>query len=482
VDSKTRRGKSSARSKTFQSDSAAVLTRLPAAARSVWNFSDTGRILCDAPLTDLLRATATKSSWISITDAINEVKVTAWTRDVVLRYFQLCDLLHIAPDCIPGFPARYKLSSDWARNAYLADFHRRAHEITQEMDTETGDAILKVDWTKSAAARCKANFMLNIMTGSNKILVSVLTATPAPHEAEQALQELRRRGVTPRVVYVDDECCGAWPDIVSRVWPNCCVRLDALHALMRLTQTTASTQHPWHGKFCGMLSDALFTYDECVLERIHKAMARQRCGENLTRKQKCKYVPRSIQDARSIARDIEEVIAHFKHQTHCDMGPLVTASTDTAWENLRKHVIKGCLCDPPGVSLIGYDADDPLLIGGKTFPRIRTQRGTSALEGYHGHQKRWLGSLATHAPESGMALVADGNVRWNRQRSNEAFPEAERPASVFAPGLLQEARDLRRRLVEDYACDAMHTSNVCGSQPHFLIAASVRQDKKQGRH
>jgi len=434
------------RGKTFQADSASVLALLPDGVKCAFNFSDMGRILCDAPLADLLRTSATKLSWLSATDAINELKATAWTRDVVLRYHLLCELLNIAPGYVPAtLPAQHKLTRKWVRNLYLSDFQSRETEITRELQAETGDAVLKVDWTKSAAARCKTNFVLNVMTGANKVLASVLTATSAPHEAEQILWELQGRGVSPKVVYVDDECCGAWPGIVSRVWPGCCVRLDALHALMRLTKTTASTQHPWHGQFCGMLSDALFTYDKRVLERIHRAMARQRCAKNLTKNQKCKYVPRSIQDAPGIACSIEEVIAKFKEQAHSNMGVLVTASTDTEWNNLRTHVLKGCVCDPPGVDLNSYGENEPLLLGGEAFYPIRKQRGTSSLEGYHSHQKRWLGSLGTHAPEAGLALLTDGNLRWNRQRSNESLPEEEQTPPVFAPGLLQEAQHLQRR-------------------------------------
>jgi len=442
-----------------------VLARLPAAAKSAHNFSDTGRILCDAPLADLLRASATKSSWSSIIGTVNELKATAWTRDVVVRYLRICDLLAVAPSCAPeAIPAQSKLSSDWARNLYLGDFHKREQEITQELRVETGDDILKVDWTRGAAARCKAHFMLNLSTGANKILASVLTATSAPHDAEPALQDLCRRGVSPKVVYVDEECCGTWPEIINRLWPNCCVRLDPLHALMRLTRTTVSTQHPWHGKFCGMLSDALFEYSGSVRARIHKAMARQRRGEKLSRRQMCKYVPRNIRDAKQIAHNMERVIANFKEQAHCDMGVLVTAGTDMAWENLRKHVLKGCLCDPTGVDVESYEKYGPLVLGGRAFPRVRSHRGTSSLEGFHGHQKRWLGPLGTHAPESGMALVADGSVRWNRQRINESLPEAEHTPPVFAPGLLQEARDLQRQLSEstlgamkDRAC---HTARI----------------------
>ena len=58
-------------------------------------------------------------------------------------------------------------------------------------------------------------------------------------------------------------------------------------------------------------------------------------------------------------------------------------------------------------------------IGGEKFKRIRTLRGASALEGFHNHQKQWLGCLARHAADAGSALLADGAVRWNRKRRRD---------------------------------------------------------------
>ena len=432
---------------TFLADSEAAMALLPLPVQSAWNFSNMGRVLCDAPLADLLRSSATKSSWSSTTDTINELKATAWTRDVTLRYLRLCAFLQIAPVSMPTtHPAQHKLSSEWARNLYLFDFRTREKQVLRELEAETGDTVLKLDWTTHAAARCRANFLLNVMTGENKVLASVPTATSAPNEAEHVLWQLRGRGVRPKVAYVDDECCGAWAAIVGRVWPGCFVRLDALHAIMRLTKTTVSTQHPWHGQFCGMVSEALFTYDKCALQRLDKAMARQRRSRAPTKALKCKYVPRVIQDAEGIAHAIEEIIERFERKVHADKGTLLTPGTRCAWAHLRGHILRGCVCDPPGINLNIPDATEPLQIGGETYYRIRKLRGTSSLEGYHSHQKRWLGPLGRHAPDAAMALLSDGNLRWNRNRSNENLPEDERTPPIFAHGLLEEARHLHQRL------------------------------------
>ena len=127
------------------------------------------------------------------------------------------------------------------------------------------------------------------------------------------------------------------------------------------------------------------------------------------------------------------------------MGVLLTPSTITAWASLRQHVNAGCLCDPPGITrnLLG----EATVIGGEEFrPILRTMRGSSALEGFHAHQKQWLGPLGRHAAEAGRALLADGALRWNRRRRNEMAEEMSTLPLVFAGGLLQRVDHLHQRL------------------------------------
>ena len=108
--------------------------------------------------------------------------------------------------------------------------------------------------------------MINAMDSKRKILAFKLRCTSKPHEVEAVLQDLRNRGVELQVVYVDDECCGAWSDIVHAMWPGCYVHVDPMHAMRRLTQTTTSPQHPWHSEFCGTLSNAFYTFDADFLQ------------------------------------------------------------------------------------------------------------------------------------------------------------------------------------------------------------------------
>ena len=59
-------------------------------------------------------------------------------------------------------------------------------------------------------------------------------------------------------------------------------------------------------------------------------------------------------------------------------------------------------------------------IAGEQFRVVNSKRGSSCLEGFHTHQKSWLGASATHKSDIGMALLRDGAARWNRRRRAEA--------------------------------------------------------------
>ena len=86
--------------------------------------------------------------------------------------------------------------------------------------------------------------------------------------------------------------------------------------------------------------------------------------------------------------------------------------------SLKVHVLKDCLCDPCGCPIHKF-AEEAVTIDGEDFQRLRVLRGTSPLEGFHAHQKQWLGTFARHAEEAGQALLNDGAARWNRKRRSE---------------------------------------------------------------
>ena len=296
-------------------------------------------------------------------------------------------------------------------------------EVDADFTTEVGDDVLRLDWTCSAAVRCGGKHLLNALDGRGFVLTSKLTSNAKPLSANASIQELLCRGVRPSIAYVDDECCGSWLPVLQNAWPGIHVRLDVMHAMKRLTQTTTSTRHPCHGRFCAMLSKAFFASDEKVLQRLVGAWRREHGSIPLPRDIERKCVPRSIRTPTAIANDIDAVLQGFQHMSDSS-GPLLTKATHDAWFKLKQHVMKGCLSDPADVNVL--DSDHVVTIGGESFQTVQSLRGTSPVEGLHAHQKQWLGIFAQHAVDVGEALLKDGAERWNRaKREQRPFPNSE---------------------------------------------------------
>ena len=202
-----------------------------------------------------------------------------------------------------------------------------------------------------------------------------------------------------------------------------------MHAIRRLMRTTSSTQHPWHGRFGSALSNAIYTASEKAAEVGHSARCSVDAPGALSQNQRRQSAFRKIEDPQRIMSSIEAVLHSFK--TPCaQAGALLTEETYAAWQCLREHVAKGCLCDPSGVEL--NSCGDAETAGDSGQAWVRNARGSSALEGFHTHQKGWLGPLSRHSADAGVALLADGAQRWNRRiRSRQSL--AESCSSVYAP-------------------------------------------------
>ena len=404
--------------KTFVADAPDVLEQLPLSLAALHNLVDSGKIICEPTVLDFIRALATKTSWSGIAEALNELKGRSLQACLQPRGAGLDTAAYQDDWDDFELPATYRLSDGWVRNTYVKDGHRRQAGRAAELATEKGDDILMVDWTKDAAARSGGTWLFNAMDSKRRILAFKLTNTSKPKEVEDILGSLAERGASPDVIYVDDECCGSWKDIVGRIWPQCEVRLDPFHAMRRLSETTSSTQHPWHSEFCGKLSNAIYTYDREVRTALESARLRQKLSRHIPRQDLLKHVPKRVENPERIIAAISSLLAEYKSRCHGAAGPLLTIDTENAWKCLRRHVSQGCLCDPSNVNL-HESTGKQAVFGGEAFPILRSRRGSSALEGFHTHQKNWLGMLATHGKEAGTLLLEHGVAKWNRKRHRE---------------------------------------------------------------
>lgn len=400
--------------KTFLADAPSVLMQLPQLLSSWWQFVDTGRTLCDAYVASLIRNMALKTSWRGIADAMQEQRKTHWAENVLHRCSSLFDSMGLDRASQVEMPERISLTDQCIKNIFLADFKARDKDRNAEFAKEVGDDILRADWTNGAAARCGAKHLLNILDGAGRILWSQFTVHSKPSIAREIFERLAQRGVCPKVVYVDEECCGAWTSLLSEIWPSAHVRLDSMHAISRLTQTVTSTQHPLHSKFCSRLSAAIYSPDAMILERLNKAWARAGTCTPLPRIVQRQYVPRQIRNPDAIAKNLDAILKEFAQLSSSGSNPYFTDATHAAWASLKKHVLKGCLCDPDGVSLNRFGKN--VEIAGEYFPRVHSLRGTSPVEGLHAHQKEWLGTFGQHAPDVGSSLLTEGALRWNRNK------------------------------------------------------------------
>ena len=411
--------------KFFQADATEVLANLPSAIRSQWHFIKAGRALYDVAVADLIRSMATKSSWSALAVAINEIMSAAWAREVQTPYFHLCRAMGVEPMCTQSAcPMELQVTDKDVKNLYMTDFSIRHSCMQADFVKEVGDDVLRLDWSSSVATRCGGKHLLYICDGKGRVLVSKLTPTAKPHSAKALIDELHRRGVRPKVAYVDDECCGAWLPVLQTAWPDIHVRLDVMHAIARLTQTTASTHHPCHGRFCTMLSKAIHQPDEDMLQRLVVAWRREHGSNQIPKGIERKIVPRSIRTPSAIERNIDAILADQSLNSHI-YGPLLTGATQKSWSNLRGHVMKGCLSDPTNMKVA--EAGHMVTIGGDCFRVFQSLRGTSPVEGLHAHQKQWLGTFAQHTVDVGEALLRDGAERWNLAKS-------ERTPSVHSAG------------------------------------------------
>ena len=446
-----------------------AMTMLPKQLMAHHDLLDTKRRLCDRGLVDMVRALATRTSWGSIAETITEMKMSTWVLKTQQRYLMLCEHLGIFPIQTLIAPKSVFFQDSWVRDFFILDFNNRRSEIIQELGNACGGDVIRVDWTKSIASSCGSGYMFNVMGDDRMILASSTTRSGKPNEVEHVMLALKARGINPKVVYVDDECCGLWNKMLAAIWPTAVVRLDPLHAIWRLTRTTRSAQHPWHGAFCKAISNAIFAYDEKEVFRLMAARAKDGLARTLPRGAKSKYIPRVICDQKSILDSIDIIVEEFQKITHNQKGPLLTPATDDAWRNLRLHVAKGCLADPENVNMNVYNEKACVIIGGEQFKIIKTSRGSSALEGFHNHQKRWLGIGCRHSIESGLALITDGTLRWNRKRHNDATDSTNKIPLVFAGGTLRETNDLSRTLTGEYCfpgyklcVDGMSSMVTCG--------------------
>ena len=337
---------------TFCASEDGSIQMLPHYAQLAWTARHCrAGYLADDSVIEFIRASATRSTWTKVAAILNELRATKIAK-LNAKYMSLCDELGLeAVTNTNNALANAMLSNKWVADIYEADIAARRFDITSELLAEQPADIISVDWTHDAGARCSGKWMFNVTDANGKVLNSVVTATAAPAEVEPVMRELHLRGTKPRIIYVDCECCGAWRQIINKFWPDAHIVLDSFHAIRRLTQTTSSPKHPWHSRFCRLVSQAVFIEDSLVSSRFRKAMARSMLSQKASARLKAECVKRHIKASTDIEKCIDYALVEFENVAHEKFGPLLTPKTFAAWSALKIHIRNGCLRDPPDVEL-----------------------------------------------------------------------------------------------------------------------------------
>ena len=340
---------------TFCASEEAAIQMLPNYLQLAWTVRHCrAGNLADEIVIEFIRASAIRSTWTKVAAVLSELRATKIAK-LNAKYMSLCAELGLEAAAHKNHTsANVVLDRKWVADIYDADIAARRFDITRELLAEQPADILSVDWTHDAGVRCNGKWMFNVTDADGKILNSVVTATAAPTEVEPVMRELHLRAAKPRIIYVDCECCGAWRQIIDKLWPKAHIVLDSFHAIRRLTQTTSSPKHPWHARFCRLLSQAIFVEDSVASSRFRKAVKRSKLCQATIARLKAECVTRRIKDKTDIETCIEHVLAEFENIAHEKFGPLLTPKTFAAWSALKTHIRHGCLCDPPDVDLLGH--------------------------------------------------------------------------------------------------------------------------------
>ena len=86
--------------------------------------------MCDAAVSELVRALASKICWCGIGVAIIVSKSSYWVRSKITLYLALCKSFGVRPNAVnPDLPKELQLSAGWVREFYVKDTAKRNLEI-----------------------------------------------------------------------------------------------------------------------------------------------------------------------------------------------------------------------------------------------------------------------------------------------------------------------------------------------------------------
>jgi hypothetical protein len=142
----------------------------------------------------------------------------------------------------------------------------------------------------------------------------------------------------------------------STKFPMTRILLDPIHGMWRVTDPI-SQKNPAKQLFCFALSDAIFQENPTDVAAVTRALFKE--GVTFFDKKRnspnwvSKRVRRKIPLPETLVANLEVLKAEFSRRAYDDDGgsSLLSLEALKQLDNLIAHAKKGCLSDPPGISM-----------------------------------------------------------------------------------------------------------------------------------
>lgn len=231
-------------------------------------------------------------------------------------------------------------SNDVFAKCFLARFLVDEHLYLNEMEQLCVSNSISFDHTFKVSANigyCREdkvwvsqyNSMFIVMNSEGKVLTWQLTKTTSFEEVRTILEDLHARFQAQKqqikVVYVDD-CCKLRSKIQSVFGQSVLVKLDLFHAVQRITRTLPKRNPRFH---------------QCLQQLRNVFRDKGDVGERRT----AHTPPPDI-----ILQNLDVFCSTWRDAADTHGNKLFTSGkTETAVENLKKHIAAGCLSNIPPV-------------------------------------------------------------------------------------------------------------------------------------
>ena len=198
------------------------------------------------------------------------------------------------------------------------------------------------------------------------------------------------------------------------------VMIDMLHIMKRLGDTFP-TGHTLRERFMSRLRDVFFAINDDDIIRLMKDLIDSGWSEDAVHDKYAsnyRYFVRKVrrrvpkpQDLLAAFNELVTIFTPTQEKPHIGFCPhlkvflLAKQSTQDQIVSMRRHIANGCCTDPEDFEMYNN-------VGTTTKPKYYCSRGTSALEGFHAHLRRFFVGHST-SPRLAHALIMLFVFRWN---------------------------------------------------------------------